>query len=245
MDAGASIAHYDEHLRETYVWMCGDMDAALRSGREELTAWGLPARRGEQVLDLGCGFGRHAIPLLEAGARVHAVDASHRMLELLRANLPPHASVRTRCGDIVAHVAQTLLRPDAILCLGDTLTHLPAAGAVQKLLHACARRLAPQGRLALSFRDYSCWAPGETRRFEVRADAQRRVECIVTAAPEHVEVEDAVRERVCVGWLTRSHRYRKLRLAPPQVDAWLREAGLQVERLADHAGMIRFLARAP
>lgn len=226
MDIGAAISHYDDHLGDTYVWMCGGLEAAIRAGREELAAWGIPGRRGERVIDLGCGFGKHTIPLLEAGARVEAIDASRRMLEVLRANLPPLGSVRTRCGDIVLQLARSLLRPDAIVCLGDTLTHLPGPVAVQELLQSCARRLAPGGRLALAFRDYSAWSLGETRRFEVRADRHRRVECAVTVLQDAVEVEDSVREQVCGGWTNRAHRYRKLRLAPGTVDAHLRALGL-------------------
>lgn len=244
MDIGASIAHYDEHLGDIYVWMCGGMEAALRAGREEIAGWGVPARTGERVLDLGCGFGKHTIPLLEAGARVLAIDASHAMLRLLRASVPPQADVRTRCADIVVHLARTLLRPDAILCVGDTLTHLPGPVAVEELLRSCARLLAPHGRLALSFRDYSQWSSGETQRFEVRAEQHRRVDCTVTVLDEHVAVEDCVRDRLCAGWVARRHRYFKLRLDPLHVEEILRDAGLRVQRLADEGGMTRILATA-
>jgi ubiquinone/menaquinone biosynthesis C-methylase UbiE len=37
-----------------------------------------------QVLDLGCGTGRHAIRMAQAGAKVHAIDFSEAMLERAR-----------------------------------------------------------------------------------------------------------------------------------------------------------------
>lgn len=46
------------------------------------------------VLDLGCGGGEHALWLLEHGARVVALDASSRMVELARRRLAPDVEVR-------------------------------------------------------------------------------------------------------------------------------------------------------
>lgn len=243
--SGGSTSHYDEHLGETYVWMCGGIDAAIRAGREEIACYGIPAGPGDLVIDLGCGFGKHTIPLAAAGARVHAMDSSRAMLELLRTNLPPLANVRIRCGDIVEEVGRSLLRPDAIACLGDTLTHLAGPGAVERLLYACARLLVPGGRLALAFRDYSTWAPGETRSFEVRSGPDLRVDCAVTVLRDHVTVEDTICEQAGETWLTRSHRYRKLRLAPAAIEQYLGRVGLLVERLPQDAGMVRILARRP
>ena len=49
--------------------------------------------RGRRVLDLGCGTGRHAIPLAAAGAVVTAVDFSEQMLAAARRK--PGASAST------------------------------------------------------------------------------------------------------------------------------------------------------
>ncbi|MHB0975997.1 MAG: class I SAM-dependent methyltransferase [Candidatus Aquicultorales bacterium] len=46
----------------------------------------LPA--GARLLDLCCGYGRHAIPLAERGFQVVGVDISKEMLETAMANLP-------------------------------------------------------------------------------------------------------------------------------------------------------------
>ena len=42
---------------------------------------------GRRVLDVGCGTGRHTLSLVEAGARVTALDQSQEMMELARRKL--------------------------------------------------------------------------------------------------------------------------------------------------------------
>jgi 2-polyprenyl-3-methyl-5-hydroxy-6-metoxy-1,4-benzoquinol methylase len=242
--AAATVSHYDAHLEETYVWMCGGFQSAVRAGAEELAAWGIPGKAHDLVLDLGCGFGKHTIPLLAAGARVHAIDASRAMLEILRSKLPPLSDVRILRGEVLDVLDRASTRPDAILCLGDTLTHLPTPAAVERLLRTCATRLAPGGRLALSFRDYTEWRTGDSRRIDLRSDRQRRVHCTVTVLDHVVTVEDTVSEHGTRGPSVRSHVYQKLRLAPERVAELLQQCGAQVERLPDRAGMTRLLAHA-
>lgn len=44
----------------------------------------LRLERGKSILDLACGYGRHAIPLAKMGYKVMGIDASRHMLELAR-----------------------------------------------------------------------------------------------------------------------------------------------------------------
>src|SRR5438034_7414978 len=53
--------------------------------------------RGLELLDAGCGTGRHALRLAAAGARVRAIDFSDAMLA--RA----HAKLRTEGVEFLAH----------------------------------------------------------------------------------------------------------------------------------------------
>ncbi|MFG0285947.1 MAG: class I SAM-dependent DNA methyltransferase [Phycisphaerales bacterium JB039] len=71
---------------------------------------------GGAILDLGCGTGRHAVPLAARGFRVTAVDLSEGMLELARRR------ARAAGVDIefVRADAAAFLRPEAfdtVLCL--------------------------------------------------------------------------------------------------------------------------------
>lgn len=243
MTTSETIAHYDSHLRETYVWMCGGMEPALQAGRAEILAWSVPHHPQELVLDLGCGFGKHTLPLLEAGARVHAVDSSQAMLDLLTAYSGAHPALSVECGDLLTALDAFRDQASAILCLGDTLTHLPDAHAVGHVLQGCYDALAAQGMLALSFRDYCGPQAGERKEIPVRADLRRRVDCRLEFEDEHVVVTDVICEHESGEWVTRPHAYRKLRLAPKLVEAMLADAGFHPERLPDAAGMVRIAAR--
>ena len=71
--------HYANHLAPIYLWMAGGPEAALQAGTAEIEALNLPLTDGAAVLDLGAGFGMHAIPLARRGARVTAIGSQRRL----------------------------------------------------------------------------------------------------------------------------------------------------------------------
>src|ERR1700733_13185935 len=81
----ANVAdHYETHLAPVYVWMAGGVDAALARGDGEIAALLPHLAKGTLALDLGAGFGMHAIPLARRGCEVIALDTSAFLLEELR-----------------------------------------------------------------------------------------------------------------------------------------------------------------
>ena len=75
--------HYERVLSPVYAWMAGGAESALAAGKSEIDALALELPAGALVVDLGAGFGMHAIPLARAGARVIAIDSSAQLLEEL------------------------------------------------------------------------------------------------------------------------------------------------------------------
>jgi 2-polyprenyl-3-methyl-5-hydroxy-6-metoxy-1,4-benzoquinol methylase len=233
--------HYEQHLGPIYVWMVGGAEAALQAGRAEIEALNLPVSRGSLVLDLGAGFGMHAIPLARRGARVTAIDSSAGLLRTLielRGDLPVQAVNDDLLG-FQRHIAET---PSAVLCMGDTITHLPDVGAVEKLVEQASVELPPGGVLVISFRDYSEPLRGEQRFIPVRGDATRILTCFLEYEPAAVLVHDILHERTADGWQTRISHYRKLRLSPEHLVARLQENGFKVRREAGMRGMVRLVA---
>jgi SAM-dependent methyltransferase len=234
--------HYERLLAPIYVWMSGGAEAALEAGRAEIEALALPALQDALVLDLGAGFGMHSIALARRGARVMAIDSSPELLRTLtdlRGDLP----IEAIADDLLAFRDHLAEAPSAVLCMGDTITHLRDTSEVETLIANAAVALAPGGVLVISLRDYSVPLTGEQRFIPVRSDDTRILTCFLEYEPEAVRVHDMVHERTPQGWQTRVSHYRKLRLAPDYLVERLRTCGFDVRREAGIRGMVRLVAQ--
>ena len=233
--------HYEHHLARVYLWMAGGAEAALQVGRAEIEALALRLGPGSSVVDLGAGFGMHAIPMAQAGASVVAIDSSPLLLRSLD-ELRGGAPVRGVCDDLLAFPDHLSEPADAILCMGDTITHLPDAGAVASLVRSAAAMLNRGGTFVVSLRDYSLPLLGDQRFIPVRSDDTRLLTCFLEYEATSVLVHDILHERTADGWTTRVSHYRKLRLAIGEMLALMESEGFKVRREAGVRGLVRLVA---
>jgi len=124
----------------------------------------LAPRRGERVVDLGCGTGNAALLAAEGGARVTGVDPSPRLLTVGR-----DEAARRRLDATFVFGDATALpfadgSVDAIVSVFGVIFAPDAAAAAAEM----ARVLTPGGRLVLS-----AWLPGGAiaEQAKVRRDA--------------------------------------------------------------------------
>jgi len=234
--------HYERILSPVYAWMAGGAEAALTAGRAEIDALNLALPANALAVDLGAGFGMHAIPLARAGARVLAMDTSaHLLAELAR--LAGDLDIETVQDDLLSFRAHLKEKAAAVFCMGDTLTHLPEHTNLDFLVQEVAEALAPAGWFVLSFRDYSQPLLADQRFIPVRSDERRILTCFLEYEEDTVVVHDILHERGGDAWETSVSSYRKLRLSPDRVIGSLETSGCGARREAGVRGMVRVVAR--
>ena len=239
----ATVAeHYERVLSPVYSWMAGGVDAALAAGKAEIEALQLGLPAGAVAVDLGAGFGMHAIPLARAGARVIAVDSSSQLLGEL-GRLAGDLPIEVVHDDLLSFRAHLKEKVAAIFCMGDTLTHLPEHTNVDFLVQEAAEALAPGGCFVLSFRDYSEALLDASRFIPVRSDERRILMCFLEYEEDSVVVNDVLHERAGDAWETRVSSYRKLRLSPGRVTGSLESFGFDARQEPGPRGMVRIVAR--
>jgi len=229
--------HYAQLLAPVYAWISGSAEVALDAGKAELDELNLTLPAGSLVVDLGAGFGMHAVPLARRGMRVLAIDSSTDLLKDLD-RLAAGLSVETVADDLLSFRSHLKEKAAAVLCMGDTLTHLPEHTHIDFLAQEVHEALAPGGYFVLSFRDFSESLEGDARFIPVRSDERRILTCFLEYEEDTVVVHDILHERAGDAWETRVSSYRKLRLAPDRVIASLETAGFETRREKGPRGMV-------
>jgi SAM-dependent methyltransferase len=125
-----------------------------------------PIEPGERVLDLGCGFGRHAFEAYRRGAHVVAVDRSAEEVASVTAMFRAMEAEGEAPHGLVARAVRadllSLPFPDGsfdVVMASEVLEHIPADGLA---IAEIARVVRPGGRIAVTvprwWPERICWA---------------------------------------------------------------------------------------
>jgi SAM-dependent methyltransferase len=220
--------HYENLLARHYSWMVGAaFDAKVAEQQALLQELSV---RGEGLaIDLGCGPGYQTVALARLGfSPVRAVDGSETLLNELAEHAKGLAVERVH-GDI--RDLKKFAAPEsasAIVCMGDTLTHLESLDDVSQLLANAYAALKPDGILALTFRDLSMERSGLDRFLPIRADEDRIMTCVLEYETDHVVINDLIYVREGASWSLHKSSFRKIRLGVEDVLADLRLLGFKL-----------------
>ena len=232
-------AHYENLLARHYTWMLGgDLEAAAASQRRVLEDLGVGP--GAVAVDLGCGPGPQTLALADMGCEsVIGVDSSQELLDELTEHARSRPAITTINADLVQVLPDVLdgRLADVVVCMRDTVLHLPDRDAVVELCDRVARALAPGGAFVLTYRDLTQPLHGLERFMPVRSDEERIMLCVLDYEDaETVTVNDLIYARGAEGWQLSKSSYPKLRLAPDWVRDCLPRAGLNVSHHSAGAG---------
>ncbi|HLP10708.1 MAG TPA: class I SAM-dependent methyltransferase [Flavobacteriales bacterium] len=219
--------HYETHLGEFYSWMAGDFGVKQNEFYNFLHANNIFPSGTGMALDLGSAHGIQSSALAKAGFTVRAVDFNDQLLKELKENC---INLPVACfeDDIRNVKAYKDLKPELIICWGDTLTHLDNKKEVFQFLDDCAASLNENGKLLLSFRDYSTQLEGPARFIPVAADESRILTCFLEYDTERVTVTDLLHQKNQGKWTQKASSYKKVRVSPTETTEQLHKAGLTI-----------------
>ncbi|HPJ43324.1 MAG TPA: methyltransferase domain-containing protein [Spirochaetota bacterium] len=217
--------HYDTLLGGIYSWMIGDFESnAVQQENffrtRNLTSCGI-------AFDLGCGNGIQSVALARLGYSVFSFDFNRHLLDELETKKGELDITTIQC-DLMNFDAEQSIHPDLIVCMGDTLTHLPDRETIFALLNKCSSALVPGGSLVISFRDMSMALEGDARFIPVKSDDTRIMTCFLEYFDDHVAVHDLVNEKKEGLWVQKVSSYNKVRISENEMKELLAESGFSV-----------------
>lgn len=127
---------------------------------------------GQLILDVGCGGGREAVPMVQAGLRVVAIDLTVPMLRAVAAHA---ATCQVTLSALAGNVTVLPFRDqtfDGVAMLGQILALVPTRAQRLAALQSVRRVLRPGGTLVMTthnrrchwkFRLYFAWVNGWRR----------------------------------------------------------------------------------
>ncbi len=103
---------------------------------------------GNKVLDIMCGYGRHAIALAKKGINVTAVDnLGEYIAEINETAVKENLSIKATKADIIKYEAEGIF--DLALCMGNSLCFFDRSDTI-KLLKMIAAHLKPGGHFLIN-----------------------------------------------------------------------------------------------
>ena len=234
--------HYDRFLGSIYSWILGDFETA----RQKYAAFFNSIELSPGIaVDLGCGPCCQSLPLAEFGYDVLAIDFCQDLVNELAeraGNLP----VRPVCDDL-RHFRSHMSDPaDLIVCMGDTLVHLPDEAAVESVITDVCESLNTGGRFIYAIRDYINFEPAGADRFiPIRSSDDQIFTCFLDYKEHVVHVHDVLHRKIDGAWNMQISDYLKLRLDSQRINRQLTEHGLEITDSRIDGGMIIVIAKKP
>lgn len=203
--------HYDRHLGNFYSWMVGEYTEKQKEQENFFLRNHVTPNLSRVAFDLGCGHGLQSVSLANLGFSVRAVDFNPKLLDELR-KMKGSSSIECIEAHLLEYLYAAKLKPELIVCMGDTLTHLSGLDQVEEFIKVSSQKLERGGKLIISYRELSAELTNEKRFIPVRSDEHRIHLCYLEYLPGYVKVFDILYERENDQWKQSVSWYPKLRI---------------------------------
>ncbi|HEY7527712.1 MAG TPA: methyltransferase domain-containing protein, partial [Candidatus Deferrimicrobiaceae bacterium] len=125
----------------------------VSDAQRELFDWILGRGEVRRVADAGCGSGAQLLHFARAGLSCTGFDPDPSLVALARQKLAPYPDARVEIGGFADTVRLVSPAADLLLCLGNSLVHVPQ-GEAARFLSDAASVLSPGGWLLLQILNY-------------------------------------------------------------------------------------------
>ncbi len=232
--------HYENHLANYYSWIIGDFNAKANETQRFFQSHDIKPVSSKIAIDLGAGCGLQSIPLAKIGFEVKAIDFSKKLLDELK-NKSDGLSIEAIENDILNFDAYSDSKPELIVCMGDTLTHLDSMVAIRQLIKNNYQILLKNGRQVLTFRDLTSELKEEARFIPVNSDNNRIFTCFLEYHLTYVKVFDIVYEKEKGRWIQKISSYKKLIISRGVIKEYFEDAGFKIEFMGIENGLVTII----
>lgn len=207
--------------------MTGDFETKQLEFQEFLRKNSVFPYSTKKAIDLGCGHGIQSIALHKIGFNLISIDFDEKLLNELQEN-SKGMSIKIIQDDIRSVKKYADNEPELIICAGDTITHLDNANEIEQLIKDCCEILKKDGKLILSFRDYTKELLDTARFIPVKNDNTRILTCFLEYNSDFVRVTDLLHEKTENGWLQKISSYIKVRILLDEITKLLNDCNMQI-----------------
>lgn len=220
---------YEHFFGEDYVTIYEPLLPPVRTAREvEEIVHLLALPKGAAILDLACGYGRHAIALAERGYRVTGQDLSAVLLRRAAADADAR-SVPVRWVQRDMRDIPYTGEFDAVISVFTSFGYLETDADDQRVLVQARQALKPGGQFLLETISRDAFV----RQFQPSGVDQRNDGLVVIEERQFEPVTGRNNVRVTIQWPDgrRAEHLHSVRVyCPTELGALCQRAGLPVER---------------
>lgn len=233
--------HYDRYLGKFYSWTVGDFAEREHEQQQFFKKNDIVPHLSGLAFDLGTAHGINALALANLGFSVRAVEFNLQLQEELKAR------INNRTVEIVdAHLLEYLYsvrtKPEVIVCMDDTITHLSGHDRVEELIVLSSQNLQRGGKLIISYREFAQELINEKRFIQLDSDETRIHTCYLEFLPGYVKVFDLVQEWEGGKWKQTVSWYPKLRIPISRILSLIEKYGLRLIKKEVIEGMTHIIA---